>query len=54
MRSQGYNGFYDVERASSRRAGSVMGGFWGWFVLILGYLDSDWSSAMAVLYSDSV
>ena len=30
------------------------GWFWGWFVLILGYLDSDWSSAMAVLYSDSV
>ena len=23
-------------------------------VLVLGYLDSDWSSAMAVLYSDSV
>ena len=25
-----------------------------WVVFVLGYLDSDWSSAIAVLYSDSV
>ena len=30
------------------------GWVWGVVCFGLGYLDSDWSSAMAVLYSDSV
>ena len=44
----GVNGLYDVKEPAPDGAGSVMGDS-GWC-----YLASDWSSAMAVLYSDSV